>query len=580
MLHIHRAERADVLITALADVVSFPLDDPLATEIVSVPTRGVERWLAQQLATTLGASAGRSDGVCANVEFPFPSRLLGGAVAAATGVDPLYDPWLPERAVWPLVEMVDQSMAEPWMAPLAAHIGQASNGHRQSRRFESIRHLADLYDRYSLHRPAMLNAWAAGDDVDGNGEHLPAAVSWQAELWRRLRGLIGVPSPAERLTGACSRLRADSGVVDLPTRMSLFGLTRLPASHMEVLTALAEQRHVHLFLLHPSAALWAKVETLTTGGAPIVRRRDDVTAALPANPLLASWGHDAREMQLVVAGAGDRLGTDVRAVAEDATTLLHRIQADVRADRAPSGAPFPGRTERHARLESHDRSLQVHSCHGLARQVEVVRDAILHLLADDPTLEARDVIVMCPDIETFAPLIHATFGAGAPVDDDDFTGAPTMPNLRVRLADRSLRQTNPLLGVVAEILELGSARVTAAQVLDLAGREPVRRRFGFGDDDLSRVEDWVTATGVRWGLDAEHRAPFKLEWLATNTWSAGLDRVLLGVTMAEEGQPLVGRTLPLDDVGSADIDLAGRLAELLDRLKATLDDLRGPNTVP
>ena len=26
---------------------------------------------------------------------------------------------------------------------------------------------------------------------------------------------------------------------------------------------------------------------------------------------------------------------------------------------------------------------------------------------------------MCPDIETFAPLIHATFGAGQEVDDGD-----------------------------------------------------------------------------------------------------------------------------------------------------------------
>src|SRR5262249_10952397 len=65
-------------------------------------------------------------------------------------------------------------------------------------------------------------------------------------------------------------------------------------------------------------------------------------------------------------------------------------------------------------LAPSDHPLQVHSCHGRARQVEVVRDAILHLLADDPTLEPRDVVVMCPDIETFAPLVHATFGSAVP----------------------------------------------------------------------------------------------------------------------------------------------------------------------
>ena len=75
----------------------------------------------------------------------------------------------------------------------------------------------------------------------------------------------------------------------------------------------------------------------------------------------------------------------------------------------------------------------------------------------------------------------------------------------------SLRQTNPLLSVVARLLELADDRVTASQLLDLADREPVRRRFRFDDDDLSRMEEWVVDSGIRWGLDARHRAPFQLD---------------------------------------------------------------------
>ena len=80
----------------------------------------------------------------------------------------------------------------------------------------------------------------------------------------------------------------------------------------------------------------------------------------------------------------------------------------------------------------------------------------------------------------------------------------------MRLADRSLRQTNPVLGVVSELLALADQRATASQLLDLAAREPVRRRFGFDDDDLSRMQDWVADSGIRWGFDAAHREPFKL----------------------------------------------------------------------
>ena len=166
----------------------------------------------------------------------------------------------------------------------------------------------------------------------------------------------------------------------------------------------------------------------------------------------------------------------------------------------------------------------------------MLRDVILGLLAADPTLEPRDILVMCPDIETFAPLISATFGVGAELlDEDGAERGPVSPAslLRVRLADRSLRQTNPVMSVAATLLELVDGRMTASEVLDLAAAAPVRRRFGFDDDDLGRLTEWVTEAQVRWGLDAAHRAAFKLEAFGQNTWEAGLDRLLLGVAMAE-----------------------------------------------
>jgi exodeoxyribonuclease V gamma subunit len=573
VLYVHRAERADALVEALCSLLAEPLEDPLATEILSVPTRGVERWLAQRLSTRLGAGDGRSDGICANVDFPPPGRLVGDAVAAASGIDPDEDAWLPERAVWPLLEVVDASLDEPWLAPLAAHLA-VEEAERRSRRFASVRHLADLLHRYAILRPDMVRGWARGED--------PGA--WQAELWRRLRARIGTPDPAERIEDACARLRAEPDLADLPARVSLFGLTRLPAAHLQVLVALAERRDVHLFLLHPSPVLWERVAP----HAPITRRDDDVTADLPRNRLLASWGNDARELQHVVAHAGEFVD-DHRPLPDDDDpnpTLLARIQADVRADRRAPGPPLPGAEDRRPLLDPDDRSLQVHACHGRARQVEVVRDAILHLLQDDPTLEPRDVIVMCPDIETFAPLIQATFGAGdvTAADDDEHSGPPAPdgarpPDLRVRLADRSLRQTNPVLGVAARLLELAEQRLTASQVLDLADRDPVRRRFELDDDDVARMEDWVAAGGIRWGLDAAHRAPYKLDTLDAGTWRAGLDRLLLGVTMTEEGERLFAGVLPLDDVESGAIDLAGRFAELIDRLREALDALSGPKTI-
>ena len=131
----------------------------------------------------------------------------------------------------------------------------------------------------------------------------------------------------------------------------------------------------------------------------------------------------------------------------------------------------------------------------------MLREIVLGLLADDPTLEPRDVLIACPDVETFAPLVSAVFG----LDSDD-NGHPGH-RLAVRLADRALRQVNPLLDVAGRLLELADARLTASEVLDLLAAGPVRRRFGLDGDDLDRLRDLVTRAGVRWGLSAPHRRP-------------------------------------------------------------------------
>jgi exodeoxyribonuclease V gamma subunit len=137
VLHVHRADRADGLVDALRALLAEPLPDPFAAEVIAVPTHGMERWLTQRISDRLG--------ICANVEFPSPRALVGDAIATAAGVDPATDPWLPERMVWPLLEVVDATLDEPWAALLAAHL--SGSDEKRARRFATVRHLAELFDR-------------------------------------------------------------------------------------------------------------------------------------------------------------------------------------------------------------------------------------------------------------------------------------------------------------------------------------------------------------------------------------------------------------------------------------------------
>ena len=590
-LLLHRAPRADLLVEGLADLLSTPLPDPFAQELVLVPARGVERWLSQRLSHRLGHGAGQEDGVCAGVQFRSPASL--GAEVGGTAVE---DPWAPDVLVWPLLEVVDASAGEPWCRALGLHLGVHPDLHpgpgeigeerelRHGRRYAVARRLARLFASYAVQRPTLLLDWESGRDTDGSGAGLDPDLSWQPELWRRVVAHVAQASPVQRHARVLADLAAGPESVDLPARFSLFGHTRIAVTEVELLARLGEHRDVHLWLPHPSAALWEASVDL----AGVVPRAQDVSHARATHPLLASLGRDSRELERVLLPVADQ---DSVVPFETLAALAPQGPGEAHAPQGPGEAHAPqgpgqallgwlqgdiaadtlvDPTSRVLDLE--DRSVQVHSCHGPSRQVEVLREVVLGLLADDPTLEPRDVLVMCPDIEAYAPLVAAAFGM------NDIGGHPGH-QLRVRLADRALTQTNPLLAVVGQVLDLAGGRAEASAVLDLIAAEPVRRRFGFGESDLETITGWVEDAGIRWAFDADHREPFGLEGYVQNTWRFGLDRVLAGAAVSDDADRFFGSTLPLDDVGSTSIDLAGRLAECLERLQSVTDRLTGSHPV-
>lgn len=578
-LYVHRAERAEALADGLASVLARPLADPFAAEVVAVPGSGVQRWLAQRLAGVLGTRGG--DGVCANVRFAPVGVLVAETLGAATGIAADLDPWAPERMVWTLLRVLDASIGEPWCAVPARHlgVGDPAGAHRAGRRFATSAGIAALFDGYATQRPALITEWAAGADTDGCGSDLPEDLRWQPELWRRLRAEIGAPSPAERLPEACERLRAEPGIVDLPQRISLFGPNRLSADQLAVLGALGVHRDVHLWLVHPSPAMWETLgggsthgawrsESAGEGAEYIPARGEDMSALAVAHPLLAGLGRDVRELQRRLGAMGAVIDTHYPVLPEsNVRTLLSALQDGIRADVWPP-SPDPA-------LD--DGTVQVHSCHGTARQVEVLRDVLLGLFAADPTLEARDVVVLCPDVDTFGPLVRAAFGHADPRGHEMSTAAAHPGHgLRVRLADRTSSAANPVLAVLLGLFELADGRVTVTQVLDLAASEPVRLRCGFDDDDIERLREWAAETGARWGIGLRQRQAFGLGEFAQNTLNSAVDRILLGVAADESSEGWLDLALPLDDVDSGDVDLAGRFAEFIDRLAVCVRELRGP----
>ncbi|MFT4041734.1 MAG: exodeoxyribonuclease V subunit gamma [Gordonia sp. (in: high G+C Gram-positive bacteria)] len=574
MLYLHRAERSDTLADVLADILATPLADPMRTEIVSVAARGMERWLQQHVARRLGCgSLPAGDGIAANIDFAPPAALTdtiitmvreAGGTAAQRGVEsPSSDRWTDGGLVWPVLAVLDDHIGDPEFALLARHVGAAGRASavarsgeddaRLGRRYATARHIAELFERYGRQRPAMLVRWADGDDSDGTGAPLVADMAWQPRLWRAVAERIAHPHPALELDAICARLRAEPHCADLPERLSVFGPTRIPESFRLIMDAVAQHRDVHLFVPHPGPALW---DAVNDAGPLTDPCRADRPIPNLSHPLLASLSRDVQELQQCLARHLDIDAYHEGPAQAGRGSLLHILQRGLRVDRLETGS---------AAL---DASLEIHSCHGADRQVEVLRDRLLHLFAADETLEPRDVVVMCPDVETFAPLVRGAFGQPG-------LGHPAF-DLRVRLADRGPRHVNPVLDVLASVVEFGVGRMSAADVVDVASRPPVRARFAFTDDDLEVIRDWLANSNIRWGMDASGRVRFGLGGFPQGTFATGLDRIALGAVADEDDGEWLGTALPLAGVESTEIDLLGRFAEFVDRLDAVLDELDTP----
>jgi len=542
-LNIYTSNRMENLVTALADVVSRPLPEPMQPEMIVVQSRGMQRWLSMELAGRFG--------VWANCDYPFPNdmvwrlfgMLLPDMVAGSV--------FLPEVMTWKILGLLPRFLDAGPFALLRRYLEGDVNG---LKRFQLAEKIADSFDQYTLFRPEMLLAWEAGE---GRGEE-----EWQAMLWRELArdgsGRHRARLKEEYCRGAASALPSGGG---FPGRIALFGISYLPNYHMEVLSATAAVMEVNLFLLSPTREYWSDIISRRAMARLAPGKR---AARMEGNPLLASLGKLGRDFSDTALEVGElaALQKDLYEDPGDAT-MLRAIQSGILSlSDAGEGA---GKRQ----VDDHDRSVQIHSCHSPLREIEVLHDHLLDLMSRSPDLEPRQIVVMAPDIELYAPYVVTVFEGGRNPSD----------RIPFSIADRNLTDEGEVARAALKLLELSGSRLSVVQLLDILETAPVSRRFGLSEEELQTIRTWLVDTRVRWGLDERDRIRIGLPAYRDHTWRAGLERLLLGYAMPEEGGRLFNGLLPYDGVEGADAGTLGKLMDFVGRVAGLVDKLEHPHTL-
>ncbi len=542
--HLLTGNRLENLSAALAGVLRTPLPSPLQTEVFVVQSSGMARWVSMEIARHLG--------ICANTRFYYPNEFvaenLGGVVSRGEGRT-VFDP---EVMTWRIMALLPDLPVGDGFEPLHRYI---DGGDGELKSFQLASRIADLFDQYTLFRPEMIFDWEKGKE-----DH------WQAVLWRSLaRDARDLHRPA-LLKQFQERLRKGAvGVDRLPSRVSVFGISALPRFHVEMLATIARVSDVYLYVMNPCAEYWGDLPSdleFKRGAA----RADagniprELLHLEQGNRLLSGLGTLGRDFIEGIQSHEIESESSFTEPGED--SLLHAIQSDLLHLRAPA----PEEPDNSRVIRADDRSVSLHACHSPMREVEVLRDHLLDWFEKEPDLEPGDILVMMPDIETYAPYIQTV------MDTPEEEGR----RIPYSIADRSLQAESQAIGVFLAILDLFKGRFGQGEVLAILESPLIRRRFDLAEKDVDLILKWCAETNIRWGIDGRHRAGFGLPDAADNTWQFGLERMLLGYAMAGGERNLFVGRLPYDPIEGDSALVLGKLAEFIRVLTAAARDASTP----
>jgi exodeoxyribonuclease V gamma subunit len=542
-LRIYTSNRMENLVEALAGVVAEPLASPFVPETIVVQSKGMQRWIAMELAKRFG--------VWANGEYPFPNKMVWQLFCKTLTDIPDSSFFSPKVLTWKIMGLLPEFLEREEFDPLRHYLAGDSNG---LKRFQLAGKIADSFDQYTLFRPEMLLEWEDAGVSEAGGE-------WQEILWQELAA-SGKGEHRGRLKEEFCR-RIEGGVPagsKLPERISVFGISYLPRYHMEILAATARVMEVNLFLLSPTREYWADIVPAREKARHTPEER---ALLMEGNPLLASLGRLGRDFSDTVVEIGElAVAQNDLYVEPDGASLLKGIQSDI-LNLLGTGEGREKRT-----FDPDDRSVQLHSCHSPMREVEVLYDNLLSLLERLEGLTPRDIVVMTPDIESYAPYIATVFeGCQEPARKIPFS-----------IADRTLTSEGAIASVLLKLVNLPASRLTVPQLFDIVEATPVSRRFDLDADELETIRGWLVEMRVRWGMDERDRERLGLPGYRDNSWQAGLDRLLLGYAMPDEGGRVFNGKLPYDEMEGSSAQTLGKLLEFVGRVAALAGKLARPRT--
>ena len=523
-----------------------PLSFPLAPEVIIVQSQGMARWLSLALADHVG--------ICANYRFPFPNTFIR-ELFTTDDKEPL------QKSIYDNDVVTLKAMnALPGLIErkeFAALRSYLKDDNRGLKLYQLAGRIADTFEQYTVYRPELIYNWENGRDND-----------WQAILWRTLMADSSRKHLAALAYDFLKNIRLPNfSLVGLPERVTVFGIPSLPPMYIQLFLGLSRFTDIYYYVMNPCREFWADIVSDRESERIARKYKEPIESPEElylekGNSLLASMGSLGQEFFDALSQENIQDSQFFQEPGSD--SMLASIQTDILTlnERGKNDTPK-------CSIAGDDHSIQIHSCHSPMREIEVLHDNLLAIFDRDKNLTPRDILVMTPDIEQYAPFIQAVFGT------------PENPATKIpfSIADRSINRESPVIDAFLELLDIAGSRYEASRVAALLEMPVIHEKFDLTPGNIEMITEWIRDTRIRWGIDKGHREAFGIKDSDRNTWRFGLDRLLTGYAMPGYHEHMHNNILPFDNMEGEQTEVLGKFAAFFDQLAELANLPKQPQTL-
>ncbi|QIV96369.1 DNA helicase/exodeoxyribonuclease V gamma subunit [Allofrancisella inopinata] len=517
-LYTYPSNKLEYLVKIFSKLLQINKNKIFKPTYILVGSRGMQHWLSMELA--------KQNSISMNTKFDMVNSFIINTSYEITNNQSHKKAYSKEVLSWRIFKLLDD-----------IGVDKLKNYYKDSsqRKYQLSAQIANVFSKYIKYRPAWLEKWQ-------NLQFISTSPSedelWQAKLWQLLIS-ENPKTPIQIQKQGIGKLSSET----LPKDIYIFGVSAISPNNLEFLLEVAKYTNIHLLYLNPCSEYWYDLKKAKV--ASWLNTEEDFTI----QPLLASFGQQGKDFfnQLLEQNqqeftSFEHVCEDIKITPSEASSLLTNIQRNI----------LELNTEKYT--NSIDNSIIINSCHSPLREIQVLHDNLLELFEQDSTLQPQDVLVMCPNIEDYAPYIESVF-TKSPSDS---------PNkLPCSIADRTIIDSESLAASFIEILKLPDSNFEVTKIIDYLSVPALQRKFDITLDQLETIKYWLTEACIYRGLNNQ-----------TFSWNWGLKRLLLGFCLADEPMIIEDSLQTLPNIQTNDIQELGKLYELIELLQSFSEELK------